>query len=51
MCFYLLMVFADFEDFGANGIIGVNPALTLSNNTILLYRKDINGVYSYLNMK
>jgi hypothetical protein len=37
--------FDNFEDFGANGIIGVNPALTLSNNTILLYRKDTNGIY------
>lgn len=40
--------FDNFENFGANGIIGVNPALTLSNSSILLYRKDVNGIYQAL---
>ncbi|MDD3265597.1 MAG: DUF3443 family protein [Burkholderiales bacterium] len=37
--------FDDFANFGANGIIGVNPAIGLDNSSILLYKKDINGNY------
>lgn len=40
--------FDDFSNFGANGIIGINPALTLSNSSVLLYKKDINGIYKAL---
>lgn len=39
--------FDDFANFGANGIIGVNPAITLSNSSLLLY-KNINGIYEQL---
>lgn len=40
--------FDDFSNFGANGIIGVNPALTLANDSILMYKKNIKGIYESL---
>lgn len=39
--------FDDFANFGANGIIGINPAITLGNSSLLLY-KNINGIYEPL---
>lgn len=42
--------FDNFESFGANGILGVNPAISLNNSSILLYKKNVNGIYEALSL-